>query len=41
MSYEEIKLQGNLQSSKSDSVELILTTILTVSVIAFIVSYFY
>jgi hypothetical protein len=41
MSFEEIKLQGNIQSSKSDSIELLLSTIVTISVIAFIVSYFY
>ena len=41
MSYEEIKLQGNIQSSKSDSIELLLSTVITMSVIAFMVSYFY
>jgi hypothetical protein len=41
MSFEEIKLQGNIQSSKSDSVELLLSSVVTISVIAFIVSYFY
>lgn len=39
MSYEEIILRGNIQSSKSDSVELIGITLLGLTLLATIVSF--
>jgi hypothetical protein len=38
MSLDEIKLQGNVQSSKSDSIELVTISILAIGTLAFIVS---
>lgn len=39
MSYEEIVLRGNIQSSKSDSLELIGLTLLGMTILATIVSF--